>query len=142
MLYIKRNSGYVRLPEHEDGLSEVIVVKKKQLRVCGVHRPFKTVLKNTSSQMFSHLMKCLDKLASTGDGLIIGGDFNINWNQSSKRKKEISNWSEKRGLIQTSMGITRSRTLCKQIAGVESEITQEPCIDLVFQKSPRKVTIE
>jgi hypothetical protein len=137
MAYVRANSGFSRVADLENGKSEVLVFWKNGLRVCGVYRPFKNVCGLKSKEAADLLLMNLDQIASTNDDLIIAGDMNVNWMSSSVLKSRLEDWSEKHGLIQGVKVITRHRDVKSSVAVV----LQESCLDLVFQRKSRKITV-
>jgi len=137
--YVKQGCGFKRLKNLENGTSEVLVFWRNGLRVCGVYRPFKNIKEKTSTQAFASLVKNLEVIAATPDDVIIGGDFNVNWKSRSNMKRKLVEWSESHGLVQGIDKMTRHRAVKSSVDG--ELVLQESCIDLVFQRLPRKIII-
>jgi len=137
MAYVKNGSGFERVRSLENGLSEVMVFKKGNLKVCGIYHPFKTVMKKTSAEAFELLIANLHQICNTGDDLIVSGDFNINWLKQTLRKSKLEDWAEQQGLVQSVMSNTRRRVISTLNDGIEREVLQESCLDLLFQKIPK-----
>lgn len=134
--YVKKDSGFERVKSLENGLSEVLVFKKGNLKVCGVYQPFKTVQNKSSSEAFELLITNLHDISNTGDDLIVSGDFNINWFKQTLKKTKLEDWAEQHGLVQCVKANTRRRVITTLNNGIEREVLQESCLDLLFQKIP------
>ncbi len=109
--YVQRGSKFVRQPDLEDGISEVIVFSNGNLRLCGLYRPFKPPPEMSSSMAFDSLLSNLESVTRTNQDIVIGGDFNVNWEQESSKKKRLESWAESGGLIQSVTETTRHQTV-------------------------------
>jgi hypothetical protein len=137
LVYVKSDSKFKRCHNLEDNTSELIVMSDGKIKVCGVYRPFKTVGEVSRSDAFATLLGTLDKVLRSPEDIVIGGDWNVVWNSESSMKKQLEEWSEEHGLLQSVDAMTRHQ-IVRLAAG---PTVQESCIDLVFQRFPRKVNI-
>lgn len=132
--FIKVDSNFNRVSELENGLSEVMVFENKNLRVCGLYRPFKNLNGHTSGVAFDLLLKNLEILVKDNKDLIIGGDMNVNWLTKHPLLPKLSCWMENCGLLQ----MVTSNTCSQFVSKTDGIKLVESCIDLVFVKMPKK----
>lgn len=136
--YIKSDSKFKRCENLEDGESELMVYTNNKVIISGVYRPFKTVNNHTQGSAFDKLLTSLDNVTKHHTELIIGGDFNVNWESSSCKKDALEEWCERSGLEQLVSGSTRRREV-KKVDG--EKYLQSSCLDLVFASSPVRTKI-
>jgi hypothetical protein len=136
--YVNENSKFKRQSELENGESEMIVLSDGRVRLCGVYRPFKIPNARSKDAAFKVLLESLERVVSGDADVVVGGDWNVNWLQrSSPMKRQLETWCEDNGLVQVVTENTRFQTVTRSV-GVE---VQSSCIDLVFQKTPKKVEV-
>jgi hypothetical protein len=140
MVFVKNGTKFKRMPELEDGMSEMIVMSNARELVCGIYRPFKTVADLTKKAAFEKLLKSLSDVISKNSNceITIGGDWNVNWMSNSKMRNDLEAWAESFGLIQGVNSTTRHQVVTS-IAGTTK--LQSSSIDLVFQSVPKKIEI-
>jgi hypothetical protein len=142
--YVKVNSGFKRKLELEDDESEVMVYSNGKKRICGLYRPFKPPPGRTNSEAFNILLKNLYKITECDMDIVVGGDFNVNWDIDSSKKRQLEVWAETSGLIQSVNVMTRHQEITSRKADPSSIVgteIKESRIDLLFQLKPRKIEV-
>jgi len=136
--YVMKGSGYVRNDHLENDLLETIVISNASSIICGVYRPFKTVNNMSNNEAFLLLIEGLENVTKVNKNIIIGGDFNIDWQKTTTKKNLLENWAESSGLIQLVDIVTRRREVSKADGSTQ---LQSSCLDLVFAATPVKVDV-
>ena len=137
MVYVRNDANFVRLEHLENAQSEVLVLTNGKIRVCGIYRPFKTVGGIPKTKAFEILLENLGNILNCTEDIIIGGDWNVNWDTKSAMTRRLELWAEEYGLCQGVNDTTRHQIVSTTVG----TSIQQSCIDLVFQKVPRKVDI-
>jgi len=136
--YLRKGSGFTRHDNLENDLLETIVISNANSIICGIYRPFKTVNNMSNNEAFLLLIEGLKNMTKSNKEVIIGGDFNVDWQKPSSKKNMLEDWAESSGLVQLVDTVTRRREVSK-IDG--STQLQSSCLDLVFAVTPVKVDV-
>jgi len=136
--FVKKGSGFKSLEKIpiEDDL-EIICMENHLVRVAGVYRPFKLVNGNTPYSYLEKMVSTISKIAKTRKPVIIGGDFNINYNLESREKEILENVALENDLVQ----LVKTNTWSRIINLNGNTVDRTSKLDLIFTNDPKKISV-
>ncbi len=125
--------------------SEVICLTAKSLVIAGVYRQFKLLPGQTYQSELNKIFASLDSMNIDNNFVIIGGDFNLDWErrfqksyQNSSLLSSLESWSDDHALSQMVTETTRHRDVNR----ASGSVSESSCLDLIFTNNVDRCTLQ